>query len=351
MKKISLCLFAILLAFSALVMAAPPKDAVTITAQDSDNGISPTTPNPFPHNWFYSYCLQSGQSLNDTLHIRIQVADGNSASGPDGFVIFSSPGVHQISTTLPGSKGVRDDGTNDLTVDIPVSLSNPADGNYNRNIGISVDSANNFTLSHNNIHIQVTVGAGCSQSSISCFMTDSNFNLLTDCSAVDVTGSSGGTFQIVPNTKKTSAVATNPGQFYYNLIWTNTGADLDVTVTLSSNGLIPSNTGGSGQPIGNAVHAATFDSSGFAQNFSNWDFVNTAGLPCGPYGPCTIHVGSNQTLWVTWHLVWSGIGGPLSGISVTCPGNVNVSASGSLKDSNGDLIDSCEATMSGYKKK
>jgi hypothetical protein len=52
-------------------------------------------------------------------------------------------------------------------------------------------------------------------------------------------GSTNGRFVIVVN-KKNIEVATNPGQFYYNIVWTNsTGFDQVVEVTFARTGVIP----------------------------------------------------------------------------------------------------------------
>lgn len=71
-----------------------------------------------------------------------------------------------------------------------------------------------------------------SGSNVSCFLTNSDGAFLADCDGVLVTesGSDEGRFAIVVN-KKQIGVATNPGQFYYNLIWHNTtGAQQTVDV-------------------------------------------------------------------------------------------------------------------------
>jgi hypothetical protein len=177
---------------------------------------------------------------------------------------------------------------------------------------------------------------------------------LTDCSGADVTTNLGGTFAIVPNAKG-KIVATNPGQFYYNLIWTNPGGSQAVTINLSAINLAPQGA--------NAVHALTFNSSGFTQDASAFDMVNEDGTPCGPSGPCTINVATGETLWVTWHLEYNQIGMssadvPLRGTvcpegssTPSCSGRNAVSATGTVNSSSGAQLFTCTVYACGYLKR
>ena len=113
----------------------------------------------------------------------------------------------------------------------------------------------------------------------------------------------------------------------------------------------PAVAGGHEGSAANAVHAMVFNSEGFVVDVNNWDMVNQDGTPCGPNGPCTITVDAGMVLWVTWHLTFQGIGSPSAGISDTCPGNVTISATGTLKDSSGGTLATCTATATGYLKK
>ncbi len=224
------------------------------------------------------------------------------------------------------------------TDNIVVSTGVLADGVYNLNVQIQGTPSSQVQLSHDTIHIQVLVGAGCSHS---CFFTDSSFNLLTDCGGNPVSDSSGGTFAIVGNARG-RVVATNPGQFYYNLIWTNPGSTQTVTINLSATNLLPQGA--------NAVHAMIFNSSGFVADLSNWDMVNENGTPCGPSGPCSVSVPAGNVLWVTWHLTYAGIGSPSAGISSACPGNITISATGTLTDNSSATLYTCTTTATGYLK-
>jgi hypothetical protein len=358
--NISKCIWTACIAAMAMCMSmtmsavGPPKDTITVTALTSDNGVVPTSPQPFPHTWFYVICVPSGGSLSDTLRLHFTDTDTNTSTGEIATISFSAVGNPTLTSgiTVP-SNIVMDDVTNtDADVAVPISMANPPDGNYTANLQISASPSNGFSLSHDTIHIQVTVGGACNPSSeISCFFTDSNFLDLTDCSGAEVTGNTGGTFQIVTNSKKI-ATATNPGQFYYNMLWSNTtGSDQTVTVNLTPTNLIPSNTNSLLKPIAQAAHAYFFDTAtGFTDPLADWNFVNSSGQPCGPSGPCTITVPANDTLFVTWHLVWTGIGLDASVYSTGCANaNADIQATGQVVGTN--INESCTTDAKGYRKK
>ncbi len=352
MKSAFKILTCLLLASSAF--AAPPKDTITVTAETSTNGVVPTSPAPFPHNWFYVICVPHGGSLSDTLHLHFTDTDTNNVQGEIATISFAAVGNPNLTSgiTVPGSIALDDTTNTTADVDVPLSKSGLADGTYTANLQISASPSNGFSLSHDTIHIQVTVGGACNPSSeISCFFTDSNFLDLTDCSGASVTGNTGGRFQVVTNAKKI-ATATNPGQFYYNMLWSNTtGSDQQVTVTLTPTNLIPSNTDSLEHPIAQAAHAYFFDTAtGFTDPLADWNFVNSSGQKCGSSGPCTITVPANNTLFVTWHLVWTGIGQNASGYSTGCANaTADIQATGQVVGTN--INESCTTDAKGYRKK
>ena len=332
----------------------PPKDIITVTAQNSTNGVVPTSPQPFPRTWFYVICVPSGGNLSDTLHIHFTDTDNNSTTGEIATISFGAVGNPNLTSGITVPSSILLDDTTNTTgdVDVPLSKSGLADGTYHANLQISVSPPGSFTITHDNIHIQVTVGGACNPSSeISCFFTDSNFLDLTDCSGASVSSNAGGRFQIVTNAKKI-ATATNPGQFYYNMLWSNTtGSDQSVTVNLTAIGLAPSNTDSLLHPIAQAAHAYFFDTAtGFTDPLADWNFVNSFGQKCGPSGPCTITVPANNTLFVTWHLVWTGIGQNATSILTGCANaNAPISATGGVIGTN--ISETCTADALGYRKK
>ncbi len=272
-------LFLALSAIAIPAFAVPPKDIITVTAQTSTNGVVPTSPQPTPRTWFYVICLPTGGTLSDTLHIHFTDTNNNSTSGEIATVSFGAVGNPNLTSgiTVPSSI-VLDDTTNTTgDVNVPLSKSGLADGTYNANLQISVSPPGSFTITHDNIHIQVTVGGACNPSAeVTCFFTDSNFLTLTDCSGASVT-------------------------------------------------------------------------TGFTDPLADWLFVNSSGQPCGPSGPCTITVPANDTLFVTWHLAWTGIGQNALGVNVGCANaNAAISATGTVT---GGLTGSCTADALGYRKK
>lgn len=339
----------------AVELPAPPpppsKDTLDVTAKTSigSPAVSPTVPGSAPNQWFYSFCLSSGSSINQRFPIELKLnnTDGTSPETITG--TFNIVGGLASITSGPSTWSQTDDGSTTTYSFDMLSSGELADGNYAVNIQIvpSTSFRNDVEIPHDVIHIQVVVGAGCNPGP-SCFLTDSSFNFLTDCSGADVTTNSGGTFQVVTNAKN-KIVATNPGQFYYNMIWTNDGLGRNVTFTLTAY----SNLNNKGA---NSVHALTFNSSGFTQDESAFDMVNEDGTPCGPTGPCTIFVDAGETLWVTWHAEYAKIGTLASQTNLnstcsdTCSDDAKILATGTLSDSNG-TIGSCTASACAYLKK
>lgn len=333
--RIAALFLALALAGATTLAAAPPKDTLQVTAQTSygsAGSVSPTVPGNAPNQWFYAFSLSAGGSLSQTFPVEFQLDNTNSTLGQSVMVSFNPVGFLGPFITVPASFSISD---NSVPVTYNIVISTPAlqPGDYVGNVQIRARP--DVTMPHDTIHIQVHVNSDPT----SCFLTDSDFNLLTDCSGTPVTGNSGGTFLIVGNSKG-RVVATNPGQFYYNMIWSNFGGPQTLTINLSATGLNPQGA--------NAVHALVFNPSGFVIDASNWDMVNQDGTPCGPTGPCTISVPAGHVLWVTWHLSYAGIGRPSAGISSSCPGNVSVSATGTLKDSfNATTVATCTASATG----
>ena len=211
------------------------------------------------------------------------------------------------------------------------------------NIQLNVDPASDgkfVHLSHDTIHLHFHV-AGASTGT--CFITDSSFNFLLDCANAEVTSGTGGRFTIQVN-KKNIEVATQPGQFYYNLLWTNTGGDRTVTVVFTRSGVHPHGT--------QAIHASVFPSFPVL-SFFNFDLVNND-IPSGADDVLdAVFVPAGDTLWVDYHLEWDGLGGPApTDIGLTCAtANQTFTVSGTVSNTAGGavLAGPCIAGASGYK--
>jgi hypothetical protein len=199
-------------------------------------------------------------------------------------------------------------------------------------------------LGSTEIHIRVLVKSATSNTS--CFITDSSGNFLTGCDGVpaDTSGSTAGRFAIVAN-KKLIEVSTNPGQFYYNVLYLNPGsAAITVDVSFLRSGVDPHGT--------QAIHAALFPPPFTGITPDGFDTVND-GIPGGANDSIMgITVPAGWTLWVDYHLDWSGVGSLVpSGCATECPyANQSFSVRGTVADEAGSFTDTCTAGASGYKK-
>jgi hypothetical protein len=364
-KRMFVAFFVVLLLALASVptLRAADKDVLVVNATPSTpNGIEPFVPGQAPNQWFYHYgCVPTDTSLEDTLHVSFTLGNERGDSTPVvATVSFSVKGNPKLRDyiTPPSSINVTAGVPTPVIVDIPIATPGLANGVYVANIQISVDPSKKVQLAHDTIHVQVRVAGNCGAPPPICFTTDSQFGALLDCSGdpVALESNFGGTFQIVVNAKKI-VVATNPGQFYYNLIWTNTtGAPHNITLTMakSDDTLVTTGT--------NALHAAVFESGEInpaSPLVSQFDAVNTDGTPCGTgttgSTPCktTVTLGVGQTLWVTWHLAYAKIGLESSTVAPgACPGSELISATCTVSDTTAtEQLTTCTAQASGFLKK
>lgn len=257
----------------------------------------------------------------DTVGVKFNTATGNPALATGvtplpSDQIFSRTGNPD---TLDGSGLYHPDGTpfNPAnlyckTADIVVSASGLVHNFYQATVNLSAadispSGSAKITFDPNSSQIKIRAQVVSPTENLVCYVTDSNGDWLFDCNGkpVTVSGTDDGRFVIVANNKSIE-VATNPGQFYYNLLYKNTtGGDLDVDVTLTPDGVSPHGA--------QAIHWYVFDTTG------NFNTVNESGTPCGTTGPCNdITVPDTQTLWVTYHVTWNGLGAP---VPPNCPKN------------------------------
>jgi hypothetical protein len=192
-------------------------------------------------------------------------------------------------------------------------------------------------------HIQIRINVRAATSRITCFMTDSDGNVLAKCDGTpaNASGEQDGTFAIVANAKN-KAVATNPGQFYYNLLWSNdTGSSQNVKVNMALTGLIPQGA--------QAVHWLTFPTNGGSTPGFN-QVID--GNPAGATGSIkNVTVPAGYTLYVTYHLEWNGLGASAPATS-SCgdAANVKVKIVGSVSFGSPLSTDTCTAGALGYLK-
>ena len=146
------------------------KDELVVSAQTSfgsAGNVAPTVPGNSYRQWFYFFCLPTGGSLNQTFPLQFQLNDTNGRRGESATVSFDADGSISSFTTPPAGFNISDDGlvqNKSFTVDTGIL----ADGEYTINLQIPAPLINKVNLSHDTIHIHVTVGAGCMDSRPSC---------------------------------------------------------------------------------------------------------------------------------------------------------------------------------------
>jgi hypothetical protein len=339
------------LTIGSIVRAVPPssKDTLTVTGLDALNA---GTPDHTGSVYTYAYCLPSGSTVLDTIPVRFVITNGNTAGGSYSLSITKTPAVSGLDLSDVTGVTVLDDGVA-VQRNIVLSVSGLADGTYEYVLLVGPSSYSSALSGlDTSIHIQITIGGACdpAPSGPDCLLTSSTFAPLTDCAGNEVKSNTGGTFAIVTNAKN-KIVSTNPGSFYYNLIWkNNTGSDKVVQIGFDPTNLIPQGA--------NAIHAYTFNGSGFTKSATNFDLVNQDGTPCGTLGPCTILVADGDVLWATWHgqygEITKAVTDQLSACAETCTSTSSISVTGTLTDVTTSLhtsIGSCTASACGYVKK
>jgi hypothetical protein len=331
---------------STAAWAGNNKDTLVVTGLTDTNGFTPALSGN-PAQYFYATTVSAGTVLADTIPVQFDLSDTNGVPGEIITVTMNAVGQIASDITFEAPSFPMTDPTAGLIHCVYISAANLVAGqDYHANVQIDATPASGVSTTHGTLHLLVHVVAAGDPPPV-CYITDSGGLLLNDCAGNPVF--SGGEYYIVTNQKKITA--TNPGQFYYNFVWTNsTGAD----VTFGSLGLLGINVVPSGA---NSVHVLIYDSNGFTANF---DDVNQNGIPCGKIGtacksPITVPAG--QTLWLTWHVSYALAGGPVPGDLLyykSCPlssasGDATMQMSATLTSSDGALTVTCGAvSANGY---
>lgn len=352
--------------------------AFGVWAHTSTGGVPASQMQPGQTPFVYSYTIQAGAPLVDHLPINVcldaetvggvttwsdqVVADNPAGDFAADVQVNSSPwtftqvsGIAGSDPSQPHTDATSGCQSGSIDINVPANTLTTVGINvYTTNVIFHLD--NNSAPTGNpkladsldkpaHIQIQVTVEAP-SAPRISCFMTDSDGNLLTDCNGAEVnaSGSENGTFAIVSN-KKGTAVSTNPGQLYYNLLWRNdTGSDQVVNVNMVPNGLVPNGA--------QAVHWLNFPTAGF-NGVTPTDFDDViVGNPAGTSGTINnITVPAGDTLYVTYHLEWNGTGKPAPDCGACGDqANILVSVAGSVSGGFASSPDDCTSGALGYNK-
>ena len=302
---------------STSALADPPsKDILVVTGQpDLVNSFTPTT-NGTPSEYFYEINVPAGSQFADTIPVTIALTDFIFDDQP---ITVTLKAVGQLASAITfSSPTIPITGTNIVFANVYInSTALTAGVDYHTTLQIDGSPSSKIdTTEHNALHLLVHVTNPEGPIPPVCYITDSTGLLLNDCSGNQT--QTGGEFFVVTNQKKITA--TNPGQFYYNLTWTNTTG---AAVTFSSVALNGTNV----VPVGtNSVHVLIYDSTHVTANF---DDVNTNGVPCGSTGTVcksTITVPNGQTLWLTWHVAYKFVGQPAPSdlLNLSCPASPGV---------------------------
>jgi hypothetical protein len=362
----------------------PPPDPTVefsiLAGTSSPSGVAPVVPNPNADPYKYEFSIPSGGALLETIPILVCLV---SVDNPGGFTWTDTVAVDNITSGVPGTitvnpmtwtftetSPVRDSDaypnpSNDpacksgtVTIDTGTQTNNGAvDIVYTSNITFKTQDGTSSNPTNgkgkvtdsldkpDHFQIKLTVTPTALGDRISCYITDSEGNVLQKCDGTPAneSGETDGTFAIVAN-KKGKAVATNPGQFYYNLFWENdTGSAQTVTVSFALSGLMSNGT--------QALHWLTFPTIG-GVNLNDFNAV-IEGNPAGANGPISnIEVPANHTLYVTYHLEWVGLGSNVGDYG-SCgeANNTPVSLTGTVSGSFSGSPDTCMAGALGYNKK
>jgi hypothetical protein len=314
-------------------------------------------------NAVYQYTRHDGEQVNDTIPVQICMT-GSDPNWTSIDISFGSPSGGLPGVTPPADQTFYQSATTpdcrNLSILIatgPLNLSDPnVTQQFNANFSLAdikpdPDNGSNMPkasfVDYRNIHIQVTVLPKESTSHVSCYMTDSEGNFLADCDGnpVTVSGTDDGRFVIVTN-KKSIEVATNPGQFYYNLVWLNTtGSTQVVDAGFERTGVDPNGT--------NALHAMVFYGDLSSLTPAEFAQANADGIPEGADDAVNgVEVPDGSTLLVTYHLVWNGLGATVPyDCATNCPdANQLISVTGTVSGT-GISPEDCTAGARGYRKK
>ncbi len=327
----------------------------------SNGGVNYSTPGASDQA-IYSYTINDGQAVNDT--IPVQICMTNYETGGWTSIAFTfgtpSPGLPGVSvsanqTFLSTTAVPPDDCRAGSIVIASGALASGLTGTtYTSNIifgdasPLPSGTANKPQLSFVDIKkIQIKVNVQPVTTNVSCFLSDSEGNFLNRCDGTPVahSASDAGRFALVVN-KRGTEVASNPGQFYYNLVWWNkTGAAQTVDVDIARDGVVPH-----GQQ---ALHAAVFN--GYLDPLTPNEFAlaNANGIPEGHDDSVVgVEVPAGASLLVTYHLQWAGLGEP---VPVNCAGtcaeaNQHMGVVGVVSGT-GIAEEECSVSAKGYRKK
>jgi len=350
---------------SVIVLSVQPAVAAeTVNVNVNPNTSAPggIVPDVNGVNAVYDYTVYDGGVVNDSIPVQVCMTGSSSADWTSIVVTFGTVNGNLNGVAVPADQlFVSSASTPDcrnLSIQINTGALNLNDPNVAQNFNAVISMADSNPMPSNgsnkpnvdfadikNFHIKVHV-LPLQGSNVSCYLTDSEGIFLKDCngSLVTQSGSDDGRFAIVAN-KKLVEVATNPGQFYFNFIWTNTtGVDQTVSVAFERTGVDAHGM--------QAIHSAVFNGYLATINPGAFDEANANGIPDGHDDVAeNIVVPAGSSLLVTYHLTWAGLGSPVpNGCAGTCgQANQLLMVKGTVSGA-GITSESCTAAAYGFKK-
>jgi hypothetical protein len=339
--------------------ASVPIGTIAVLPSNGDNGTVT-----------YNFSVFAGESFSQTIPVEFcQTSTGGSAwSSYDMGVLASNGSALVVPTATPIQFANGEVSCKTLNIDVntgPLNLPNPANPVIRQRLIRLVKTAQDPVspdvrvrnegfdgYKPSSIVVRITVNP--IPESVACWLTDSSGEFLADINGdpVDESGSSAGTFTLIVNAKKIE-VATNPGQFYFNMSWWNrSNAPRTVVGNIPTSSLV--NLAAQGR---NSLHSALFqgmiDQSDFQTYFScandGSDCYSTPHGNSGVTAPITVP--AKATMLLTYHLEWSRIRSKFpagcvdTGSGYRCP----ISALGIITEGGAEIA-RCSASATGYPK-
>lgn len=339
--------------------ASVPLGTIAVLPSNGDNGTVT-----------YNFSVYAGETFSQAIPVEFcQTSTGGSAwSTYDMGVLASNGSALVVPTATPVQFSNGEVSCKTLNIDVttgPLLLQNPAVPLIRQRLirlvktdqapaspDVRVRNEGFDGYKPSSIVVRITVNP--IPESVACWLTDSSGEFLADINGdpVDESGSTRGTFTLVVNPKKVE-VATNPGQFYFNMSWWNRGnATRTVVGTIPSSSLVNLVTQGR-----NSLHSALFQGMINQTDFQAYFACANDGSDCysTPHGnsgvTAPIAVPAKATLLLTYHLEWAKTrsifpaGCVNTGSGYRCP----ISALGIISESGAELA-RCASSATGYPK-
>lgn len=336
-----------------------PLGTIAVLPSNGDNGTVT-----------YNFSVFAGESFSQTIPVEFcQASTGGSAwSSYDMGILASNGSPLVVPTATPIQFANGEVSCKTLNIDVntgPLLLPNAPNPVIRQRLIRLVKTAqqpvspdvrvrNEGFDGYKPSSIVVRITVNPIPESVACWLTDSSGEFLADIygNPVDESGSDKGTFTLVVNPKKIE-VATNPGQFYFNMSWWNrSNAARTVVGNIPTASLVNLVTQGR-----NSLHSALFQGMIDQTDFQNYFSCANDGSDCysTPHGnsgvTAPIAVPAKATLLLTYHLEWAKTrqkfpaGCVDTGSGYRCP----ISALGIISEGSTELA-RCSASATGFPK-